>query len=102
LGIPSKALNIDELISAPKSPWQNCYVERVIGSIRRECTDHIIPLGERHLLATLLEYQRYYNESRTHYSLDGNSPIARHVERKGEVVATPVLGGLHHRYSRAA
>ncbi len=95
-------MNIDPLTSAPQSPWRTAYVERVIGSIRRECTDHIIPRGERHLLCTLRAYQVYYNESRTHYSLDGNAPIARRVEAAGEVIATPVLGGLHHRYSRAA
>ncbi len=97
-----KALGIEELISAPRSPWQNAYVERLIGSIRRDCTDHIIPMGEKHLLRVLREYVEYYNESRTHYSLDGNSPIERPVERSGDVVGTPVLGGLHHRYSRAA
>ncbi len=97
-----KAMGIEPLVSAPRSPWQNAYVERVIGSIRRECTDHIIPMGERHLLCTLRAYQVYYNESRTHYSLDGNAPIARRVQAAGEVIATPVLGGLHHRYSRAA
>ncbi len=75
---------------------------RLIGSIRRERTDHIIPMGEKHLLRALREYQAYFNESRTHYSLDGNAPIARRVEAAGEVIATPVLGGLHHRYSRAA
>ena len=95
-------MNIDPLISAPQSPWQNAYVERVIGSIRRECTNQNIPMGERHLLCTLRAYQVYYNECRTHYSLDGNAPIARRVERTGQVIATPVLGGLHHRYSRAA
>jgi len=96
-----KTLGIEELISAPRSPWQNPFVERLIGSIRRECTDHIIPLSERHLLRTLRKYQVYYNESRAHQSLDGNAPVARRVERAGEIVATPVLGGLHHRYSRA-
>ncbi len=97
-----KALGITELISAPRSPWQNCFVERVIGSIRRECTDHIIPLSEKHLLRTLREYQAYYNESRTHYSLDGNAPIPRPLVGSGEITSTPVLGGLHHRYSRSA
>ncbi len=96
-----KVLGIEELISAPRSPWQNPFVERLIGSIRRECTDHIIPLSEKHLLRTMLAYQIYYNEGRPHQSLDGNAPIARRVERVGEIVATPVLGGLHHRYSRA-
>lgn len=96
------ALGIEELVSAPRSPWQNAYVERVIGSIRRECTDHIIPMGETHLLRTLREYVEYYNNSRTHQSLDGNAPTPRVVECVGKIVATPVLGGLHHRYSRAA
>ncbi|MCP4963918.1 MAG: transposase [bacterium] len=96
-------MGIEEVISARKSPWQNPYVERVIGSIRRECTDHIIALGERHLLRTLLKYQAYYNEARCHMSLDGNAPEARLVEDGlGPVVATPHLGGLHHRYGRAA
>jgi transposase InsO family protein len=97
-----KALGIEERISAPRSPWQNCYVERVIGSIRRECTDHIVPMGERHLLRVLREYVEYYNESRTHQSLGGNSPAGRSVAADGELVSAPVLGGLHHRYSRAA
>ncbi|MFT4540939.1 MAG: putative transposase [Planctomycetota bacterium] len=97
-----KSLGIEELISAPRSPWQNAFVERVIGTLRRECTDHIIPLSEKHLLRTLREFIAYYNESRTHYSLDGNAPIEREVQARGEVTAKPVLGGLHHRYSRAA
>ncbi len=95
-------MGIEPLVSAPRSPWQNCYAERVIGSIRRECTDHIIPMSQKHLLATLRDYVAYYNEARTHQSLDGNAPIPRGVEHVGQVVAQPVLGGLHHRYSRAA
>ena len=95
------AMGIAEVISARKSPWQNPYAERVIGSIRRECTDHIIALGERHLLQTLLRYVTYYNESRCHLSLDGNAPEHRPVEDGlGEVVATPHLGGLPPRRSR--
>jgi len=74
----------------------------VIGSIRRECTDHITPMGKRPLLRGLREYQAYFNESRTHYSLDGNARIARQVQAAGEVITTPVLGGLNHRYSLAA
>ena len=97
-----EALGIEEPISAPRSPWQNCYVERLIGSIRRECTDHIIPMGERHLLRTLREYVENYNEVRTHQALGGNAPVARVAENLGDVVGTPVLGGLHHRYMRAA
>ncbi len=96
-----QAMGITELISAPRSPWQNAFVERVIGSIRRECTDHIIPLSERHLLSTLREYQDYYNCSRTHQALGGDSPMGRTVQPVGKVIASPILGGLHHRYSRA-
>ena len=97
-----KALGIEEVISAKKSPWQNCFVERVIGSIRRECTDHVIALNERHLLKTVREYADYYNAERTHLSLDGNAPLARDTEAQGDLVSEPVLGGLHHRYRRAA
>ena len=81
----------------------NPYAERVIGSIRRECTDHIIALGERHLLQTLIRYAAYYNDARCHLSLDRNAPEPRGAEDgPGEVVVTPHLGGLHHRYGRAA
>jgi transposase InsO family protein len=99
-----KGMGIEEVIIAPRSPWQNPYAERIIGSIRRECLDHMIILNEEHLYLILKEYFRYYNESRTHLSLDGNSPFPRKAEppSKGEVVATPYLGGLHHRYSRVA
>ena len=83
-------------------PWQNAYVERLIGSIRREYTDHIIPIGEAHLLQTVREYVEYYNNDRPHQSFEGNAPTPRAVEDVGKVAATPVLGGLHHRYSRAA
>ena len=97
------AIGIVEVISAKQSPWQNPYAERVIGSIRRECTDHVIALGERHLLRVLLRYATYYNESRTHLSLGRNSPSPRPIEDgTGEIVAIPHLGGLHHRYARAA
>ncbi len=97
-----KALGIEQIVSAPRSSWQNAFAERVIGTLRWECTDHIIPLNEEHLLRTLLEYVEYYNGSRTHQSLEGNSPDRREVEFDGDVLATPVLGGLHYRYSRAA
>ena len=96
-------MGIEEVISARKSPWQNPFAERVIGSIRRDRTDHIIALGERHLVRILPRYATYYNESRCHMSLDGNSPFPRQVEDgPGEVIAVSHLGGLHHRYSRAA
>ena len=97
-----KAMGIIELISAPRSPWQNAYIERLIESVRRECTDHIIPMGEKHLLRLVHEYVDYYNATRPHQSLGGNAPTPRSVEAVGEVVAAPVLGGLHHRYSWAA
>lgn len=78
------------------------FVERLIGSIRRECTDQIIPMGEMHLLRTVSAYAAYYNTKRPHQSLDGNAPRPRAVEEVGDVVPKPVLGGLHQRYSWAA
>jgi putative transposase len=97
-------LGIEEVVSAPRSPWQNPYVERIIGSIRRECLNHVIVFNERHLTRILAEYFRYYHEARTHLSLDGDAPEARHVEppERGKVIAIPQVGGLHHRYSRVA
>jgi len=97
-------MGIEEAVAAYRSPWQNAYAERVIGSIRRDCLDHMIILSEHHLRRLLAEYVRYYNGSRTHMSLGGNSPIPRRAEppSKGDVVAVPYLGGLHHRYTRAA
>ena len=97
-------IGIEEVITACRSPWQNPYVERVIGSIRRDCVDRVIVFGEEHLLSILRSYMVYYNESRCHLSLDRNSPIPREVEppSNGMVVAIPQVGGLHHRYSRAA
>ena len=99
-----KAMGIEEVVSAARSPWQNPFCERVIGTIRRDCLDHVIVLGERHMLSILQRYVRYYNEARVHSALGGNSPIPREVEppENGRVVAVPVLGGLHHRYRRAA
>jgi putative transposase len=99
-----RAIGIQEILTAPQSPWQNPYAERVIGSIRRECLDHLIILSENHLRGILQEYVRYYNESRPHLSLEGNAPIPRSVEPPefGDVVAVSQVGGLHHRYTRAA
>jgi len=80
----------------------NPFVERLIGSIRRECTDHLVPLNESHLRKILGEYVEYYNTARCHQSLDGNSPEPRCVEDgDGSVIAIPHAGGLHHRYARA-
>jgi len=97
-------LGIKEIVTAPQSPWQNPYAERVIGSIRRECLDHVIVLGENHLRQILREYVRYYNESRPHLSLERNAPAPRSIEPPalGAVLVVPQVGGLHHRYTRAA
>ena len=98
------AMGIEEVPTAPRSPWQNPYAERVIGSIRRECLNHLIVLGEAHLKRILISYFLYYHDSRPHLSLSRNSPIPREVEPRwqGKVVSTSQVGGLHHRYSRAA
>jgi putative transposase len=93
-------MNITEVLSAPRSPWQRAYVERVIGSIRRECLDHVIILNEEGLRRVLASYVRYYHKSRLHLSLDKDSPDPRPVESVGEIVAIPEVGGLHHRYER--
>ncbi len=90
--------------SRPGCPWQNPYAERIIGSIRRECLDHVIVLSEDHLLRVLGEYVVYYHSSRPHLSLARNAPIEREIEPPtlGRVVSEPQVGGLHHRYRRAA
>jgi len=97
-------IGIEEVVCAAQSPWQNPYCERLVGSIRRECLDHVIILNERHLLRILRLYLDYYHESRTHLSLNRNAPIERKVEppHLGPVLAIPQVGGLHHRYCRAA
>ena len=99
-----KHMGIDEVLIAPRSPWQNPYAERVIGSIRRDCLDHFIILGKTHLGRILREYVDYYNKARPHLSLNRNSPLPREVEPpvKGTVIAVPYLNGLHHKYARAA
>ena len=98
------AMGIADAPTAPRSPWQNGYVERVIGSIRRECLDHIIALDERHLRRTLKSYFAYYNKARTHLALNKDAPIPRPIAQvsSGRVVAIPEVGGLHHRYERLA
>ncbi len=97
-------MGIEQVVIAYRSPWQPPYVERLIGSIPRECLDHFIVLNERHLLRILRAYFDYYHHARAHLSLDRNSPVARDVESpdRGKVIAIPQLGGLHHRYRRAA
>ena len=99
-----RAIGVREILTAPQSPWQNPYAERVIGSIRRECLDHLVVLGEQHLRSILKSYVNYYNVSRPHLSLERNAPVLRSVEPSafGAVVTVPQVGGLHHRYTRAA
>jgi len=86
--------------TALRSPWQNGYVERVIGSIRRECLDHMIILNAGHLRRVLRAYAEYYNSARTHLSLEKNAPVSRHISTHGSIQMAPHLGGLHHKYSR--
>jgi len=95
-----RAMGIRDKPIAPGSPWQNGFAERLIGSIRRECVDHIVVLGEAHLRRILKSYARYYNEMRTHRSLDKDAPISRPVQRAGSIISRALLGGLHHHYVR--
>jgi transposase InsO family protein len=95
-----RAMGIRDKPTASASPWQNGFAERLIGSIRRECVDHIIVLGEAHLRRILRSYARYYNEIRTHRSLDKDAPVTRPVQRVGVISSRAVLGGLHHHYAR--
>ena len=95
-----RTMGIRDHPTAPRSPWQNGHVERLIGSIRRECLDHIVVMGEASLRRTLRAYTRYYNEVRTHRSLDKDTPEARPIQFTGTVRSRPVLGGLHHHYVR--
>ena len=94
------ALGIQDRPITPYCPWQNGYVERLIGSIKRECVNHFIIFDARHPRRLLRAYARYYNRSRTHLGLGGQTPIPRSEKTVGRVVAIPVLGGLHHRYVR--
>ena len=97
-------MQIKEVLSAPRSPWQRAYIERVIGSIRRECLDHVIVFGEASLRRTLSCYFSYYHQTRPHLSLDKDAPDPRPIQppELGRVVAVPQVGGLHHRYERRA
>ena len=97
-------LGLTQVRTAPRSPWQNGYVERLVGTFRRELVDHLIVLNELHLLRCVRAYASYYNEDRPHMALDGDAPARRVVEtaENGNVVALPRLGGLHHRYTRRA
>ena len=95
-----RAMGIRDRPIAPASPWQNGFAERLIGSIRRECADHFVVLGEAHLRRILRSYARYYNDIRTHRSLDKDAPVSRPVQRTGSISSRPILGGLHHHYVR--
>jgi transposase InsO family protein len=95
-----KVLGIRDHPTAPRSPWQNGYVERLIGSIRRECLNHVVVSGEHHLRRILQAYAVYYNQVRPHLSLGKDAPGYRPVQTVGRIVVEPILGGLHHRYAR--
>jgi transposase InsO family protein len=97
-------LGIREVLTAAQSRWQNPYVEQLIGSIRRECLDHVIVLNESGLRRILKSYFDYYEHSRTHLSLTKDAPVARPIQPMGtgSIVAIPQVGGLHHRYERIA
>jgi transposase InsO family protein len=98
------SMGIEEVMSAPRSPWQNPYVERLIGSVRRECLDQVVILGERHLHRILASSFVYYHRSRTHLSIGKDAPTPRAVTlpSAGKVIELPEVGGLHHRYERRA
>jgi len=104
IGPTATGMGIHEVLTAPRSPWQNAYAERVIGSIRRKCLDHVIVVNEAGLSRLLTRYLTYYHQSRTHLSLDKDSPQPRPIAPPmcGPVVASPQVGGLHHRYDRRA
>ena len=95
-----RAMGIRDRPTSFRAPWQNGCVERLIGSIRRECTDHLIVFNAEHLRRILAKYTTYYNEVRTHVSLGKDAPYMRQIEWFGNIVAYPILGGLHHRYAR--
>ena len=95
-----RAMGIRDKPIVPASPWQNCFAERLIGSIRRECVDHMIVLDEAHLRRILKSYADYYNGVRTHRSLNKDAPVSRPVQRNGVIRSRAILGGLHHHYSR--
>jgi hypothetical protein len=95
-----RAMGIRDRPTAPRCPWQNGYAERLIGSIRRECLDHVIVFTERHLHHMLRSYAQYYNGVRTHLSLAKDSPLPRAVQGLGSILPLQILGGLHHHYLR--
>ena len=99
-----KAMGIKQVLAAPRSPWQRAYIERVIGTIRRECLDHMIVFNEAGLSRHFRRFADYYHRSRTHLGLEKDTPESRPVQgpEAGRIVAIPAVGGLHHRYERRA
>jgi len=95
-----RAMGIRDKPISAGSPWQNCFAERLIGSIRRECVDHLVVFGEQHLRRVLRSYALYYNEARTHRSLNKDAPLSRPVQSTGRIVSHALVGGLHHQYVR--
>jgi transposase InsO family protein len=95
-----RAMGIRDKPTASASPWQNGFAERLIGSIRRECVDHLVALGEAHLRRILRAYARYYNDIGMHRSLDKDAPVSRPVQRAGIISSHAILGGFHHHYVR--
>ena len=95
-----RAMGIRDKPITPMSSWQNGIVERLIGSIRRECTDHIVAFGEASLRRILKSYMTYYNTARTHRALNKDSPVSRSIQRAGRIISHAILGGLHHQYVR--
>ena len=102
LGGKKNKFGIDEIVAAYRCPWQNGYCERVIGSIKRECLDHVIILNESHLRSILRDYFSYYNKYRTHLGINKDSPEGRPVQTEGKIDKTPVVNGLHYVYYRKA
>lgn len=97
-----QSMGVKEVISAPRSPWQNAFAERMIGSIRRECLDHVVILSQRHLRRLLKSYFAHYHRSRTHLALEKDAPESRATMSRGEIIAIPQAGGLHRRYEKRA
>src|SRR6266446_1788002 len=95
-----RAMGIRDKPIAPGAPWQNCFAERLIGTIRRECVDHVVAFSGEHLRQVLKSYASYYNTARTHRYLDKDAPVSRPVQRTGRIVSHALVGGLHHQYVR--
>jgi transposase InsO family protein len=95
-----KSMGIRDRPISPGSPWQNGHLERLVGTIRRECLDHVLIIGIQHLRTVLASYAAYYNQVRTHLALQKDAPLRRAIQRSGRIIAIPILSGLHHQYVR--